>query len=185
MTYYLRSYDKSVDLDLAYSVLPVTILVGTFLLPIGAYLAQRMHPKLGILLGASIGISTTFLSSFAKNFWLFLFLYGVMYGIASSVLYIIPIVTGWAFFPHRKGMVSGIVIAGFSFGSFVFNLVTTAIVNPDNKEPTEGKEVCVWTSIYRGGLRARPTNDEISSSILGHTLRTRNAPYFQNIEAPP
>ena len=43
-----------------------------------------------------------------------------------------PIYTGWRYYPNNKGLVSGIVLAGFGFGAFVFNFVATAIVNPDN-----------------------------------------------------
>jgi hypothetical protein len=31
--------------------------------------------------------------------------------------------------------VGGIVLAGFGFGAFIFNFVSTAIVNPNHAEP--------------------------------------------------
>ena len=116
----------------------MTILVGTFLMPFGAFLCQVMHPKLGILLGTTIGISTTIAASYVTNFWAFFALFGIGYGLAVAVLYMIPIVTGWSYFPHKKGMVSGIVIAGFSVGGSIFNLVTTKIVNPNNLPTSDG-----------------------------------------------
>lgn len=39
-------------------------------------------------------------------------------------------------YPARKGMVTGIIVGSFAIGSFVFNLVCTAIINPNNKKPT-------------------------------------------------
>ena len=42
---------------------------------------------------------------------------------------------GWEFFPNRKGMVSGIIVGGFGFGTFIFGFISTALVNPDNVEP--------------------------------------------------
>ena len=41
-----------------------------------------------------------------------------------------PIYNSWKYFPDNKGLVGGIVVAGFGFGAFVFNIVSTAIVNP-------------------------------------------------------
>ena len=41
-----------------------------------------------------------------------------------------PIYMSWVLFPENKGLASGIVIAGFGFGSFIFNFITTALVNP-------------------------------------------------------
>ena len=38
--------------------------------------------------------------------------------------------------PHRSGVVSGFVVAGFGGGSFVFNQVQTRFVNPDNLNRT-------------------------------------------------
>lgn len=40
------------------------------------------------------------------------------------------------YFPHRKGLVSGVITGGFGFGSAVFIWVIFYIVNPDNKKAT-------------------------------------------------
>ena len=45
-----------------------------------------------------------------------------------------PIYNSWKYFPNNKGLVGGIVVAGFGFGAFVFNFVSTAIVNPNHIE---------------------------------------------------
>lgn len=37
--------------------------------------------------------------------------------------------------PDRKGMVSGFVVAGFGAGAAVFDVVATAVVNPENASP--------------------------------------------------
>lgn len=42
----------------------------------------------------------------------------------------------WGHFPDHKGRVTGLIISGFGFGSTVFNLISTHIINPDNKKPT-------------------------------------------------
>ena len=44
-----------------------------------------------------------------------------------------PISNGWKYFPNNKGLVSGLVLAGFGFGAFMFNFVSTALVNPEDE----------------------------------------------------
>lgn len=36
-------------------------------------------------------------------------------------------------FPDKKGLVSGLVVAGFGGGAFIFDQLQTAYLNPDNK----------------------------------------------------
>jgi hypothetical protein len=60
------------------------------------------------------------------------------------------IVCGWKYFPFNRGMVSGLIIAGYGFGAFIFNFVCKAIANPNNEEPEviyeeNGKKVKYFT----------------------------------------
>lgn len=43
------------------------------------------------------------------------------------------LVTRW--YPNHAGLVSGIVIAGFGLGAFIFNPIVTLLVNPENVKP--------------------------------------------------
>ena len=43
----------------------------------------------------------------------------------------------WSHFPAHKGRISGIIISGFGFGTTVFNLIGTSLINPDNRKATE------------------------------------------------
>ena len=72
-----------------------------------------------------------FLSSFTRNLWLFMLFYGILNGLGSGMCYFVPLVCGWEYFPHKKGLVSGLVLAGYGFSSFIFSLVSTYLVNPD------------------------------------------------------
>lgn len=49
--------------------------------------------------------------------------------------YTCPIVSGYAWMPHRKGTVSGFVVGGFGAGAAVFNAVSIAWLNPSNVSP--------------------------------------------------
>jgi OFA family oxalate/formate antiporter-like MFS transporter len=50
--------------------------------------------------------------------------------------YMAPLICGWEWFPNRKGMVTGITLGGYGFGSFIFSLVSTHLVNPDGVDPS-------------------------------------------------
>lgn len=62
----------------------------------------------------------------------FIFFYGVVFGVAIGFAYFIPMICGWEFFPTRRGMVSGVTLGGFGFGSFVFGFIAMALANPHN-----------------------------------------------------
>ena len=47
-----------------------------------------------------------------------------------------PLIASWLHFPDRKGLMSGIIMAGFGFGVFVYNFVTNYMANPYNAKPS-------------------------------------------------
>ena len=138
VTSYFRQYEPSLDLSTTFILFPVMVITTTCLMPVGGYFARRYNPKLWAGAGASIALISILIATFSHRFWIFLIFYGIGYGIGSSVMYIVPVIWGWEYFPDHKGIVNGIVIGGFGFGSFVFNLISTALINPDNIESEEG-----------------------------------------------
>ena len=74
-----------------------------------------------------------------SSFYPFLALFSIGFGFCNGLTYMVPMQHGWLWFPERPGLISGIIIGGFGIGTFVFSLVTKAIVNPDNAEPVDGK----------------------------------------------
>ena len=87
-----------------------------------------------------------FFASYCKSWNSFLFFYAVLYPIGIGIVYYVPIVTCWEWFPERKGLITGLIVGGFGFGAFIFGFLTTAIANPkdekaDNKKKLFSKEV--------------------------------------------
>eukprot|EP00330_Aristerostoma_sp_ATCC50986_P000503 CAMPEP_0114593626 /NCGR_PEP_ID=MMETSP0125-20121206/15220_1 /TAXON_ID=485358 ORGANISM="Aristerostoma sp., Strain ATCC 50986" /NCGR_SAMPLE_ID=MMETSP0125 /ASSEMBLY_ACC=CAM_ASM_000245 /LENGTH=301 /DNA_ID=CAMNT_0001792993 /DNA_START=149 /DNA_END=1050 /DNA_ORIENTATION=+ len=66
--------------------------------------------------------------------YLFIFLYAILVGISTGLIYMVPVICGWSYFPNKRGAVSGIIVAGYGFGSFTFNLIAVALVNPNNEK---------------------------------------------------
>lgn len=69
------------------------------------------------------------------NFAGFLCFYCLFRGI-TGLNVLIPIMVGWSHFPERKGLVTGILMSCFGASTSVFNIVCTAILNPENNTPS-------------------------------------------------
>jgi MFS transporter, OFA family, oxalate/formate antiporter len=63
-----------------------------------------------------------------------------VYGAGIGIGYIAPLSCGYKHLPDRKGLVSGLIVGGFGTGSFVFNVVATQWVNPENEKVPDGED---------------------------------------------
>ncbi|XP_012940971.2 uncharacterized protein LOC101852036 [Aplysia californica] len=100
----------------------------------GGILERRLGPRITCLLGGwfmSLGVVLTYFSV-QHSFALTVLTYGVMFGVGIGFGYAIPLGCAMKWFPNRKGLANGVVVAGFGGGAFIFNQVQTAFINPDN-----------------------------------------------------
>ena len=63
----------------------------------------------------------------------FVIFFGVLNGIAMGIGYSCPLRNSYYIFPGRKGFCGGFCMAGFGFGSVIFNEVLLLVINPENK----------------------------------------------------
>ena len=124
--------DPDATLSIAVMVIPLSGTIQTIAGPIGALLLKRLHPKIIIVLAASIMTFAVLGASLMKTWWTFVIFWAIMFPFGIGMMYYVPIICGWEWFPNRKGLISGIIIGGFGFGAFIFGFVTTAIANPNN-----------------------------------------------------
>jgi OFA family oxalate/formate antiporter-like MFS transporter len=93
-------------------------------------LQQKYGPKkIAILSGILIafGVIT---SAFMNTFIGLLITYGIVFGAGIGFGYVCPIAAAGKWFPDKKGLISGLAVAGFGAGSFIFNYVIQALANP-------------------------------------------------------
>ncbi|GAB6028338.1 hypothetical protein CHUAL_002511 [Chamberlinius hualienensis] len=104
---------------------------------VGGILSGRIGTRLTAIIGCSIMCTGIFVSSITINhsFLLLIFTYGVMYGGGISLPYIALLSCGMRWFPEKRGLISGIIVAGFGMGTLIFNLVQTSYLNPENIKP--------------------------------------------------
>jgi MFS family permease len=92
---------------------------------------------LGYILGGLVGAS--FIGKLATI--------GIIGGAGIGLAYVVPIATGVKWFPDKKGLVSGIAVAGFGFGAFIWIL----LANPPSILGFSGliaKETVSATQLY-------------------------------------
>ena len=56
-------------------------------------------------------------------------------GIGFGMIYFVPLLCAWSYFPDRRNLVAGIILCCFSLNAIVTSAITTTIVNPLNDAP--------------------------------------------------
>ncbi|GAB4299692.1 MAG: OFA family MFS transporter [Myxococcota bacterium] len=88
--------------------------------------AGRLIPRLGprkltFLGGFALGMGYILAGIFgATNFWVTFFLVGIMGGSGIGLAYVVPIAVGMRWFPDKKGLITGLAVAGFGFGAMLW-----------------------------------------------------------------
>ena len=78
-------------------------------------------------------------SSFSPYFWLFAILFGLSFGLIHGLMYMVPIYIACRNFPSKKGLVTGIVLSAYGFGTMLTNFLILGIINPNNIKPINFK----------------------------------------------
>ncbi|KAL5003931.1 hypothetical protein ScPMuIL_017387 [Solemya velum] len=104
---------------------------------IGGVLDHRFGPRIATIIGCWSLSAGTMLTYFTvqKSFALTVVTYGVVFGLGLGTAYGVPMGVAMKWMPHRRGLVSGLVLFGFGGGAFIFNQIITGFINPDNYSP--------------------------------------------------
>ncbi len=99
----------------------------------GRMISQSGPRKLAILGGIVLGAGYMLGGFFGDTFAAQLIFIGIIGGAGIGLAYVVPIAVGVKWFPDKKGMVTGLAVAGFGFGATIwvksagswFNLLNT------------------------------------------------------------
>jgi OFA family oxalate/formate antiporter-like MFS transporter len=103
-------------------VLPFEVAVGTIF--IGSLIGGRIQDRVGprpVALGGGVlyalGVMLASLVTSRDQLWLLVLGYGVLGGIGMGAAYITPIAMLAKWFPDKRGLITGVAVAGFGFGA--------------------------------------------------------------------
>ena len=86
----------------------------------GRKLAQFGPQKLAMAGGLVLGLGYVLAGLFGTNFILQFLFIGVIGGSGIGLAYVVPIAVGVKWFPDKKGMLTGLAVAGFGFGATIW-----------------------------------------------------------------
>ncbi|MCB0563210.1 MAG: OFA family MFS transporter [Phaeodactylibacter sp.] len=70
--------------------------------------------------GLLLGLGYILGGFFGSTFWVQLCFIGVLGGAGIGLAYVVPIAVGVKWFPDKKGMITGLAVAGFGFGATIW-----------------------------------------------------------------
>jgi len=133
---------------LTFSLLLATLTIGSV---IGGKLAVKYSTRIVVFIGGIILSIGFFLASFvtANNPWLLWLTYGAMGGIGMGFTYSTTIACAQKWYPHKKGLVTGIIVSALGFGGVVFTpIVERLIVTFGGQNTGEPKTFMVLSFIF-------------------------------------
>src|SRR5579863_8748032 len=110
-----------------------TFLISWFFLGcaavVGGLWMKRSQPRVVAMTAGLLWGGGVFLASFsAHRLWWLHLTYGVIGGIGLGMGYVVPIAVLVKWFPDRRGLITGIAVAGFGTGALVTAPVATQLI---------------------------------------------------------
>jgi MFS transporter, OFA family, oxalate/formate antiporter len=110
--------------------LPSQLILAFFAL--GVIFAGKIQDKIGPRIvatvgGAMLGVGLV-VASFANDLTMFTLAFSVLGGLGIGAAYVCPIATCVKWFPDKRGMITGLAVAGFGAGALVFTPIAKAFI---------------------------------------------------------
>ena len=106
------------------AIFSVGLLVFAIFTIIGGRLQIKLGPmKVALIGGILLGLGYILAGLIGASFIGKLVFIGIVAGAGIGLAYVVPIATGVKWFPDKKGLVSGLAVAGFGFGAFIWILL--------------------------------------------------------------
>jgi cyanate permease len=100
-------------------ILTLQLIVKSVIAPAGAVMQKKYSPKLILMIGSSLIAGSYYVSSYTTNWNIFVFVYGILFPAGVGLSCLPTIINAWEYYPNNKGLVAGIIIGAFGFGSFI------------------------------------------------------------------
>jgi OFA family oxalate/formate antiporter-like MFS transporter len=142
---------NNADAALSFSLLIAMMTIGSV---IGGMLTAKYSIRTVVFSGGIILSLGFFLSSFVTpNFpWLLWVTYGVLGGVGMGFTYTTTIACAQKWFPHKKGLITGIIVSALGFGGVIFAPIVESVIKafsvPDVAGVGELKAFMVLSAIF-------------------------------------
>ena len=112
---------------LTFSLLLATLTIGSVA---GGKLTVKYSTRFVVFVGGIILSAGFFLASFvtAEHSWLLWLTYGIMGGVGMGFTYSTTIACAQKWFPHKKGLVTGVIVSALGFGGVVFTPIVENLI---------------------------------------------------------
>ena len=113
---------------LTFSLVLATLAVGSLA---GGYLSSRYSTRLVVFVGGLLLSTGFFLASFVTPniSWLLWVTYGIMGGLGMGFTYSTTIACAQKWYPHKKGLVTGVIVSALGFGGVLFTPVAEWLIS--------------------------------------------------------
>jgi len=158
---------------------------------IGGKLAVKYSTKFAVFSGGIIISAGFLLASFvtSNNSWMLWFTYGIMGGIGMGFTYSTTITCAQKWYPHKKGLVTGIIVSALGFGGVVFTpVVETLVLTFGGSGSGEPKTFIVLSAIFLAVCTVgsffmkNPPEDYIAASAASNRSSSKIIKNYSTIE---
>ena len=110
--------------------LPFMVFLSFFaiLMFFGGRIMEKMGPRKLIIIGSIIVGLGWMLSSLAPNIWILTLTYGVIAGSGVGLVYGCPVATAARWFPDKKGLAVGLMLAGFGGSALITGKLASLMI---------------------------------------------------------
>lgn len=128
---FCKPLEKELEISSTQASLPFSFVLIFFALAtvLGGRLQDRLGPRIVAIIGGVLLAVGMILASFAQNITMLVIAYGVISGIGIGFAYVCPISAGVKWFPDKRGLITGLAVAGFGAGALIVGPLARAMID--------------------------------------------------------
>ncbi|MCX7732638.1 MAG: OFA family MFS transporter [candidate division WOR-3 bacterium] len=126
-----KPLESALNITSTQASLPFSFVLIFFALAtvIGGRLQDRFGPRIVAIIGGILLALGMILASFASSIAMLVIAYGIISGIGIGFAYVCPISAGVKWFPDKRGLITGLAVAGFGAGALIVGPLARAMID--------------------------------------------------------
>ena len=130
---YLRIEHPEYTILKIFFMLPIGIMMQNTSPLLGGIIDNAVSPRLNLIFTFVCELGCHLLLKYSAQYWVILTAM-FLYGFGNGLSYYGVLRNAWKYFPNKKGLLSGVILACFGLSSFVFTSIADLIINPQGIE---------------------------------------------------